>query len=99
MRSRHVSESTGLVSAQNKFNSVRYFEKILSGMSMQDLSFVANLDSLAADVRMHNADKRELVNISDILPWSLKFTMIRYRYKHPFENQGPPSRQRFLRNL
>lgn len=48
---------------------------------------------------MFHISARSLENAADELPWPVKFTMVRYRHVHIFENRGPPSRRSFVRDL
>jgi hypothetical protein len=63
-------------------------------MTTQDLSFVANLDALASNVRLSKADTRELVDVSCELPWPVKFTMVRYH-----QSRGPPGLHNFNKSV
>lgn len=68
-------------------------------MTTQDLSFAANLDALASNVRLYRAVTRELVDVSCELPWPLKFTMVRYHLKHAFQSRGPPGLHSFNKSV
>ncbi len=83
----------------NRKSKLHYFEKLLEGMSAQDLSFVANLEEMTASIRMYDAVNKRLVVVDDYLPWPVKFVMIRYHHKHMFENNRPPSRKNFMRDV
>lgn len=68
-------------------------------MSEQDLSFLLHLDELSTSVRMYDAVNRKLVAVDYLLPWPVKFMMIRYHHKHVFESRTPPSSKTFLQDV
>lgn len=48
------------IKENKRANLNRYFERLLEGISVQDLNFVLNIDSLAHNVRMYDGDLQEL---------------------------------------
>lgn len=72
---------------------------LLDGMSEQDLSFVANLESMSCRIRMYDAINRKLVAVGDLLPWPVVFVMLRYHHKHAFERASPPLYKTFLEDI
>lgn len=76
---------------------LHHFEKLLAGMSAQDLSLVANLEQMTANVRMYDAASRKRLFVGEYLPWPVKLMMVKYHRKHVFENRHPPTRATFLK--
>lgn len=76
---------------------LQHFEKLLGGMTEQDLAFVANLDTLGRTVRMYSGETRELVYVQHELPWPVVFTMVRYH--HALLPAAGPSAPRTVRSI
>jgi hypothetical protein len=75
-KARRLREHYLKVRAEKK-GKLYYFAKLLDGMSEQDLSFVANLESMSCRIRMYDAINRKLVAVGDLLPWPVVFVMLR----------------------
>ncbi len=68
MKARRSREQWIDVRAQRR-GKLHHFEKLLCGVSVQDLWLAANLEEMSADVRMYDAVARRLVYVGEHSPW------------------------------